>query len=91
MPEHFSENMIAFYQNDKYSRMCPGKREYVRVRIDGRYQHKQNRPLLVKLKELYLDFTKEMDMSVSFSTCCTLNPTLCVPASSTSSAHSVCV
>ena len=47
-----------FYEDDEYSRMCPGAKEYKSVTTDGVKRKKQNRLLLVNIKELYLEFWK---------------------------------
>ena len=44
------ERVQSFYENDNYSRMCPGKKEFVSVRIDDKREHKQKRLLLINLK-----------------------------------------
>ena len=66
--------VIEFYKNDKYSRICPGKKDYVSVKLSsGVRQHEQKRLLLVNLKELYLDFGKITGIHVGFSTFCALH------------------
>ena len=84
------ERVIAFYQSDDYSRMCPGKKEYVSVRIDGKREQKQKRLLLVNLKELHLEFIKSTGDEISFSKFCELRPKWCVTVNSRGM-HSVCV
>ena len=75
----------------KNFRICPGKKDYVSVKLSsGGRQHEQKRLLLVNLKELYLDFGKITGIHVGFSTFCALPPKSCVTVVS-SGAHSVCV
>ena len=38
--------------------MCPGKKEYVSVNIDGEKTHFQKRLLLINLKELHIEISK---------------------------------
>ena len=47
-----------FYEDDEYSRMCPGAKEYQSVTIDCVNRKKQKGLLLVNIKELYLGFRK---------------------------------
>ena len=48
-----------FYEDDEYSRMCPGAKEYKSVTTDGVKRKKQKRILLLKIKELYIEFRKK--------------------------------
>ena len=48
-----------FYEDNEYSRMCPGAKEYKSVTIDGVKKKKQKRLLLVNIKELYVEFRKK--------------------------------
>lgn len=86
-----ANSVKEFFQNDEFSRMCPGKKEFVSVKIDGRRQHKQKRLLLLNLKELHLEFKKAKNVEISFSKFCELRPKWCVPVGSASGVHSVCV
>ena len=45
-----------FYEDNEYSRMCPGAKEYKSVTPDSVKRKKQKRLLLVNIKELYLEF-----------------------------------
>lgn len=40
----------AFYEDNEYSRLCPGKKDFVSSRINGKKVHKQKRLILVILK-----------------------------------------
>lgn len=82
--------VIAFYQSDEYSRMCPGKKEFVSVRIDGKKEQMQKRLLLVNLKELHLEYIKSTGDKIGFSKFCDLRPKWCVSVNS-KGMHSVCV
>jgi len=86
-----AEMALNFYQRDEYSRMCPGQKDFVSVKkADGTREQKQKRLLLINLKELYLEFVKEHNVRIGFSTFCALRPKHCVLVDS-KSAHSVCV
>jgi hypothetical protein len=95
------QQVVDFYQEDEVSRLCPGKKEFVSVKIDGIKQQKQKRLLLGNLKEIYLLFKSKYQSSasasssatkppISFSKFCELRPKWCVMAGSSGS-HSVCV
>ena len=84
------ERVVSFYQLDDYSRMCPGKKEYVSVRIDGKKEQKQKRLLLTNLKELHIEYLSKIGDKISFSKFCELRPKWCVSVTS-SGMHSVCV
>lgn len=91
LPRATVEQVIGFYQSDEYSRMCPGKKEFVSVKIEGQRVQQQKRLLLINLKEMYELFKqKESDHKIGFSKFCELRPRWCVTVAS-SGAHSVCV
>ena len=83
--------ILDFYQSNKYSRCCPGKKEFVSITIDGVKCHKQKRLLLINLKELHLEFSNTTDHKIGFSKFCQLHPKWFVTVDSTSGVHSVCV
>ena len=56
--EELRRTVEMFYQNDEYSRMCPEKKEYISIKIEGHKEHKQKRLLLVNLKKPHLEFLK---------------------------------
>ena len=65
-----------FYQDDEYSRMMPGKKDYVSIGKDRKERiHVQKRLLLSNLNELYTEFKKiNADIKIGFSKFCTLRP-----------------
>ncbi|KAG1665912.1 ARL14 effector protein [Nymphon striatum] len=78
----------ALYENDEYSRLMPGKKDFVSI---GRNVHQQKRLLLCNLKELHAAFMeKHPDHKLGFSKFCTLRPKWCVSVGA-SGTHSVCV
>lgn len=85
------DKVIALYESDEFSRMCPGQKEYVSVKIDGKRIQKQKRLLLVNLKEMFENFRqKEVHEKIGFSKFCELRPRWCVTVGSRGS-HSVCI
>ena len=90
--ENICSKVTQFYQDDEISRLCPGKKDFVRVKNSDREKEKvQKRLLLGNLKEIYLQYKKENpDDKIGFSSFCELRPKQCVTVGS-SGAHSVCV
>ena len=77
-----------FYENDEYSRLMPGAKDYVSV---ARNVHQQKRLLLCNLKELYQSYKEKFSQhKIGLSKFCELRPKWCIPISS-SGTHSVCV
>ena len=91
LPNKIKDRVINFYQSEEFSKMCPGKKEFISVKIDGVKQHKQKRLLLINLKELHLEFKEATDIKVGFSKFCELQPKWCIPVDSAFVVHSVCV
>ena len=92
LPNDVIQLVELFYQDDEYSRLMPGKKDYVSVgkRRGGRV-HEQKRLLLCNLHELYTLFKeKNPDVKIGFSKFCSLRPKWCVSAGSAGT-HSVCV
>ncbi|XP_065652547.1 uncharacterized protein LOC136079843 [Hydra vulgaris] len=80
--------VINFYQSDEFSRMMPGKKDYVSIKKN---QHVQKRLLLLNLNELHVAFKKDYpNVKVSLSKFCTLKPKWCI-TTNTSGTHNVCV
>ena len=100
LPEHKKGNVLDeaivqivqdFYQNDDISRLMPGKRDCVSVKIEGEKRHIQKRLLLTNLKELYVEFKqKHPGVSIGFSKFCELRPKWCITVGACGT-HSVCV
>lgn len=83
--------VASFYQTDEVSRMMPGKKDFVSVRIDGQSVHMQKRLILSNLKETYQLFKDKFpDEKIGFSKFAELRPRHCVLAGG-SGTHSVCV
>ena len=78
LPEEIRDRAINFYQSEEFSRMCPGKKEFVSVKIDGVKQHMQKHLLLIDLKEPHLEFKKATDIKIGFSKFCELQPKWCI-------------
>ena len=76
LDENIKSIVIKFYEQDKYSRIMPGSKDYVSL---GKKQHMQKRFLLVNLKELCSSFLKEhANTKIGFSKFCQLRPKWCV-------------
>ena len=83
--------IINFYELDENSRVMPGKKDFVSVKIDGKRVQMQKRLLLINLKELFqLLKEKYPGMKCSFTKFASLRPKYCVLAGA-SGTHSVCV
>ena len=72
LDENINSTVIKFYEDNKYSRIMPGSKDYIGV---GKKQHMQKQLLLENLKELYSSFLKEHeDIKIGFSKFCQLRP-----------------
>ena len=61
---YVEEAVSLFYEDDEYTRLLPGKKDFVGV---GRNKHVQKRLLLCNLKELYIAFKqKNSHMKIGF-------------------------
>lgn len=91
LPETVTKVVNEFYNNDLYSRLMPGKKDYVSVKVNGKRTKMQKRLLLFDLNELYDLFKKtERSINVGFSTFAKLRPKHCLLVGA-SGTHSVCV
>ena len=82
LAKDIAESVAAFYEDDQFSRNCPGKKEFVSVRMNGEKVHKQSRLSLVNLKELHLEFKKSCDKDITFSKFYELCPKWRIPVGS---------
>ena len=57
-----SEIVSNFYQQDEYSRCCPGMKDFVSVTKDSVKTKHQKRLLLLNIKELFLEFKKNTQL-----------------------------
>ena len=88
MPDATITLVKAFYEDDEFSRMMPGRKDYVSV---GKNIHMQKRLLLCNLSELYSAFKeKNPGIKVGFSKFCSLRPKWCILTDAPGT-HSVCV
>ena len=80
--------VTEFYCNDEFSRMMPGKKDFVSI---ARNQHMQKRLILCNLKELYVMFKEQHpNVKIGFSKFCSLRPKRCILVGASGS-NSVCV
>ena len=82
------DNVVSFFEDDEYSRIMPGKKDFISI---SRNVHKQKRLLLCNLKELYAMFKlRYSTVKIGFSKFCTIRPKWCIMVDSSGS-HSVCI
>ena len=74
------DSVKNFFEDDEFSRLCLGKKDFVSVKVDGKRVHKQKRLLLRNLKELHLEFNKSTVLHIGLSKFCSLRPSWCVTA-----------
>ena len=92
LSDEVKAQVLAFYECDEVTRVCPGKKDTLSVRLtSGEKAIKQKRLVLANLKELYAEFKKcHPGIKIGFSSFAALRPPWCVLAGS-SGTHSVCV
>ena len=54
LPQETVTTVKDFYTNDEYSRMCPGKKQSVTVKINDKKEKSQKRLHCLIIRELYL-------------------------------------
>ena len=82
------QSVLQFYEDDEYSRLMPGAKDFVSV---GKKVHVQKRLLLCNLNELYAAYKQKYSThKIQLSKFCSLRPKWCVTVSSYGT-HSVCV
>lgn len=85
------QKVNGFYTSDINSRIMPGKKDVVSVKINGERTLKQKRLLLMGLKELYTVFKQSHPEDIiSFSAFAKLRPKSCILPGACGT-HSVCV
>lgn len=86
-----AKKVVDFFEDDEYSRLCPGKKDFVSVKIDGQKVYKQKRLMLCNLNELYVEFkNKHLECGIQRSKFCEMKPKWCILAGA-SGTHTVCV
>ena len=87
LTQEILDKVYNFYCDDLYSRLMPGKKDYVRV---GK-NLVQKRLILCTLHELYAEYKKIYPSDkIGYSKFCTLRPKHCILADANGT-HSVCV
>ena len=85
------ELVKEWYRSDEVSRVMPGMKDFVSVKIGDTRMHVQKRLILCNLREVYASFkTKHGNAQIGFSKFADLRPKECVLAGA-SGTHSVCV
>ncbi len=91
LSEATQDKVVSFYEDDDVSRVCPGMRDSVPVKIDGVKVRKTKRLLLANLKELHANYKAlNPEYPVGLSKFCDLRPKWCVTADARG-IHNVCV
>lgn len=81
-----------FYNDERFSRLMPGIKDYKIVRENGDKVKVQRRLLIMNLKELYEEFKEEFpNMKIGFSTFAALKPLECLTSIDANGIHCVCV
>ena len=79
LSDDIKQRVVAFYESEEYSRICPGKKEFIVVRDGGVKSHKQKQLLLLNLHELYVAYkAKYPNNKIDFSKFCELGPAWCL-------------
>ena len=90
IPRETSDLVIAFYEDDSFSRLMPGKKDFVSVKFEHGRTQVQKRLILCNLRELYQLFKEKYPHEkIGFSKFAELRPKHCVLAGA-SGTHSVC-
>ena len=86
------QTVLAFYESEEISRLLPGKKDCVSIRLPDKTKiKKQKRLLLSNISEIYAQFKKENpDMKSGISTFALLRPKWCIPVGAAGT-HIVCV
>ena len=84
------ERVLEFYQSEEFSRICPGKKDCVSIRIDGEKISKQKYLLLNNLKEMFSAYKLQHGSEIGFSKFCEFRPKWCITVGAAGT-HSVCV
>ena len=91
LPESTVDLVTSFYENDENSRLMPGKKDCISVRVEGKRVSVQKRLVLCNLKELHHAFKDEYpEIRIGLSKFAESRPKHCVLAGA-SGTHSVCV
>lgn len=86
-----ADKVKQFYNSDDVSRIMPGKKDFVAMKVNGKKEHVQKRLVLLNLKECYELFKKtESAVKIGFSKFAELRPKNCILAGGNGT-HSVCV
>ena len=86
--EEVRQSVLLFYEDDEYSRLMPGTKDYVSI---SRNVHKQKRLPLCNLNELYAAYKdKYPHNKIGLSKFCSQRPKWCITVSASGS-HSVCM
>ena len=72
LSEETEQCLKEFYDSNEFSRIMPGKKDYVSI---GKNIHRQKKLILCNLKELYVAFKeKNPEQQISYSKFASLRP-----------------
>jgi hypothetical protein len=90
LPEDVKQKLTQFFEDDEFTRMCPGQKDFTSVRLDGKKVQMQKCLILCNLKEIFVAYRNRNGPEIGFLKFCELRPKWCVTVGS-AGAHSVCV
>lgn len=90
LTDHEIQKVQNFYLREDISRMLPGKKDYVSVKLaDVKREHRQKRLLLFKIGEAHELFKEESNVQIGKSKFAELRPPQVIPSSAFD--HEVCI
>ena len=91
LPSEMIDMIQEFYESDEITRVMPGKKDFVSVKIEGKCVHVQKQLVLNNLREVYHGFKEKFpDRKIGFSKFAELRPKHFTLAGA-SGTHSACV
>ena len=78
--QNVKDKVLEFYQLNDFTRLCPGKKDFASLFLNGKKVHKQKRLILLHLKELYIELkrctqiTSELRSKWCINMCLHLSP-----------------
>lgn len=91
LPSEMIDMIQEFYESDEITRVMPGKKDFVSVKIEGKCVHVQKQLVLNNLREVYHELKEKFsDRKIGFSKFAELRPKHFTLAGA-SGTHSACV
>ena len=86
-----AKKVIDLYESEEVSRMMPGKKDFISLKVNGKREHVQKKLILCNLREAFALFKEKHPLlKIGFSKFCELRPKYCILAGA-SGTHSICV